>query len=37
MFNDLSFAYNQSENKRMADQLSYTGMKESDTDVYTLT
>ena len=36
MFNDLSFAYNQSENKRMADQLSYTGMKESDTDVYTL-
>ena len=36
IFNDLSFAYNQSENKRMADQLSYTGMKESDTDVYTL-
>ena len=36
MFNDLSFAYNQSENKRMADQLSYTGMKESDTDIYTL-
>ena len=36
IFNNLSFAYNQSENKRMADQLSYTGMKESDTDVYTL-
>lgn len=36
IFNDLSFAYNQSENKRMADQLSYTGMKESDTDIYTL-
>lgn len=36
IFNDLSFAYNQSENKRMGDQLSYTGMKESDTDVYTL-
>lgn len=36
IFNDLSFGYNQSENRRMADQVAYTGLKEGDLDIYTL-
>lgn len=36
MYNDLSLGYNQSENKRMTDQIVYTGAKEGDLDIYTL-
>ena len=36
LFADLSFGYNQSENKRIAEQTSYTGLKEGDLDIYTV-
>lgn len=36
IFSDLSFGYNRAENKRVAEQISYTGIKEGDLDVYSL-
>lgn len=36
LFTDFSFGYNQSENKRIAEQTSYTGLKEGDLDIYTV-
>lgn len=36
LFNDLSFGYNQSENKRLSEGVDSTGLKEGDLDVYSL-
>lgn len=36
IFSDLSFGYNRVENKRVAEQISHTGIKEGDLDVYSL-
>ena len=36
LFNDLSFGYNQSENKRLSEGEDSTGLKEGDLDVYSL-
>lgn len=36
LFNDLSFGYNQSENKRLSEGVDSTGLKEGDLDIYSL-
>lgn len=36
IFSDLSFGYNQSENKRLSEGVDSTGLKEGDLDVYSL-
>lgn len=36
LFSDLSFGYNQSENKRLSEGVDSTGLKEGDLDIYSL-